>query len=155
MSSPCEHCPWRKSNHGKRTPWGFYTKANLTRLWNQVRGGGKKQSCHPTDPNHPDHVLAGAKPGSKPVECAGSVIVVLREALRMSEGDADNTISPESMLRYQRTRKKGLKHPHGVAYWLIERIQHGSLPLIGGGELPSVDVDDPEIDLPEYLKEPL
>ena len=79
-SGPCDDCPWRKSNHGKRHPGGFFRKNNLQRLWNQIRKGGGMQTCHPTDPSHPDHcTCGGAKKGSTEQECAGSVVLITRE----------------------------------------------------------------------------
>lgn len=151
MNKPCEHCPWRLKNQGKRSPWGFYTKPNLRRLWNQIRGGGAEQSCHPTDPGHPDHVAAGAKPGTTPRECPGSVILVLREVRAMA--NEHHTVTPESMEAYFQIRKKGLKKPWGVTYWLISRIQLGGVSHFGGPKLPEVDIDDPEIGLPAELAE--
>ena len=89
--TPCEQCPWRTANHGKRHPGGFYRKDNLRRLWNQIRKGGI-QSCHPTDPTHEDHrQYAGAKPGAKPLECIGSVILVLREMRYADTLDGDTS----------------------------------------------------------------
>ena len=51
--TPCDQCAWRVANHGKRHPGGFYRKDNLRRLWNQIRKGGRLQSCHPTDRDTP------------------------------------------------------------------------------------------------------
>ena len=106
MAKPCDQCPWRLANHGKKHKFGFYTKANLRRLWNQVRGGGTAQSCHLTDPSHPDHVAVGAKPGATAQECPGAVILVLREVQRMA--DANNVIDAAAPKRYLAGRKKGL-----------------------------------------------
>ena len=76
MKTACDQCPWRRSNHGKPTRGGFFRKDNLRRLWGQLRGAspdsmGGRQSCHLTDPSHPDHIEAGAKPDAKPRECPG------------------------------------------------------------------------------------
>ena len=75
----CEQCPWRRSNHGKRSPGGFYSQKNLRRLWSEIRSGGGFQTCHLTDPSHPDHVAAGAPQEAKPRECLGSLVLVARE----------------------------------------------------------------------------
>jgi hypothetical protein len=148
VNKPCENCPWRLANQGKRTPWGFYTKTNLRRLWGQIRRGGGQQSCHPTDPSHPDHIAAGAKEGSKARECPGSVILVLRELKDAS--NESSVLTPESMNAYLKTRKNGITKS-GFRYWILERIQMGGVPYFGGPKLPSVDVDDPEVGLPEEL----
>jgi len=141
MKSPCEHCPWRLSNHGKRTPWGFYTKANLTRLWNQIRRGGKGQSCHPTDPSHKDHIEAGAKPGANPQECAGAIILVRREFA--AAADETGKINDETLARYKRDRKDGLTRS-GLIYWLLSRLQLGGTPF-GQDKLPEVNDDEPGV----------
>lgn len=151
ISSPCDQCPWRTANHGKRTPWGFYTKSNLTRLWNQIRSGINPQGCHPTDPGHPDHVAAGAKPGSTPRECAGSVILIMREMRRMA--DADGVLKDEGIKSYLKCRRKGITKS-GVLYWVISRFHLGGVPFVGGRKLPDVNVDDPTVGLPAYLEEP-
>jgi hypothetical protein len=151
LTKPCAQCPWRLSNHGKRHFGSFYTKANLNRLWNQVRGGGRAQSCHLTDPQHPDHIAAGAKPDAKPRECPGSVILVVRE-MRKLEKFGGGEITKEAMIAYAKARKKGLTK-NGMLYWLIQRVQFGHVPMLGGPPLPSVDEKDMEIGLPEELRE--
>lgn len=138
---PCANCPWRAVNHGKRTPWGFYSAANMRRLWNQIRRGGA-QSCHPTDPNHPDHVAAGAKPGSTPLECPGAVILVLREATRLASYGADgNTVDEQAIPAYLRNHRDGLTKT-GIMYWVVQRIALAGKPFIGGAPLPAVDEDE-------------
>jgi hypothetical protein len=153
---PCEHCPWRKTNHGKKTPWGFYTQANLTRLWGQIRrasGTECGQSCHPTDPNHPDHVAAGAKPGVTPKECPGSVILVYREMAIAQRLGGTEKIGPEGLTAYAAQRKKGMTKS-GWRHWLLGRLAFGGTLFGTGPKLPEV-CDDPAIDLPDYLKEPV
>jgi hypothetical protein len=150
MSKPCDQCPWRLANQGKKHKFGFYTKANLRRLWNQVRGGGTAQSCHLTDPSHPDHIAVGAKPGATAQECPGSVILVLREVQRMA--DANNVIDDTAPKRYLAARKKGLTKL-GILYWVFRRIHLGGVPYVGAEKLPEVDQDDPDIGLPAELRE--
>lgn len=135
----CQHCPWREANHGKRTPWGFYTAANLRRLWNGIRRGNA-QSCHPTDASHPDHVAAGAKPGAKTKECAGSVILVYREFEKL-QTCGGGTIDETALDRYAREHKDGLTKP-GILYWLVQRYQFGGVPFVGGPKLPDVDMHE-------------
>lgn len=150
LKKPCEQCPWRRSNQGKRHFGSFYSKKNLTRLWNQVRNGQGVQSCHLTDPSHPDHIVAGAKESSEPRECPGSVILVMREIHQMK--DAEGVVSNEGVLAYLKRRKKGITKM-GVVGWIVGRIQHGGVPFIGGPKMIEVDVGDEEIGLPDYLKE--
>jgi hypothetical protein len=144
VSKPCEQCPWRLANQGKKHKHSFYTKTNLRRIWGQLRRGGD-QSCHLTDPSHPDHIEAGAKPGSKAKECPGSVIVVLREVAQMSE---NNTVTNGAVKKYLTTRKRYGLTKRGILFWVVSRIQFGGVPFIGGSKLPMVDVNDKEIGLP-------
>lgn len=153
MNNPCPQCPWRKANQGKRHFGSFYSKANLNRLWNQVRRGGKPQGCHLTDPSHPDHIKAGCSPDALTRECPGSVILILREIRAMAKLAAlPNHIDQQAIDTYLKRRKLGLTN-QGIVYWLISRYQFGGAPLIGEPKLPEVDANDPEIDLPDYLKE--
>lgn len=155
MSKPmnaCPQCPWRLANQGKRHFGRFYTKQNLTRLWNQIRRGGRPQSCHLTDPNHPDHLAAGCVPTATPRECPGSVILVLREAEQMAAlSECAAVIDSQGVDAYRAERSRGLSK-NGIAYWLLLRIQFGGVPYFGDEPLPPVNVKDPEIGLPEYLK---
>jgi hypothetical protein len=150
LTKPCAQCPWRLANQGTRHPHGFYTKSNLKRLWNQVRGGGQPQSCHLTDPSHPDHIAAGAKPNAKPQECPGSVILIRREIRLMA--NAEGVVGgKEELAHYFKARKRGLTK-RGALYWIVQRIQMGNVPMMNeDGPLPNVE-DLPEIGLPEDLR---
>lgn len=151
VERPCEQCPWRTANQGTKHPYGFYTKKNLTRLWNQIRKGGSAQSCHLTDPAHPDHVAAGCAENAVAKECPGSVILVLRELTSLQPKDK-SPIDPEHADAYLKRRKRGLTK-YGLWYWLVSRITFGGVPLMGGPKLPNVNIKDPAIDLPAHLKE--
>jgi hypothetical protein len=150
LTKPCAQCPWRLANQGKRHANGFYTKANLRRLWNQVRQGGAPQSCHLTDPTHPDHVANGCKPGSTPQECPGSIILIQREFARAA--NEKHEISNESVATYLRWRKRGITKK-GFLYWALQRMQFANVPIMGGKPLPKVDIKDETVGLPEYLEE--
>lgn len=145
----CEQCPWRLTNQGKRHFGSFYTKKNLKRLWNQIRAGGGMQSCHLTDPTHPDHIKAGAKKDSEPHECPGSLLLVQRELWRM-RGD-NGIVDGDGVNRYLRERKNGITKK-GIFYWLVQRIHMAGIPHVGGR--PMLDIpEDEEIGLPAYLRE--
>jgi hypothetical protein len=148
---PCDQCPWRLTNQGKKHKLGFYTKSNLRRLWNQIRGGGRAQSCHLTDPSHPDHVAVGAKPGATARECPGSVIIVLRELERMK--NSDGVIDTSQVEHYFLTRKRGLTK-RGILYWIMQRVKLANVKLMNvDGPLPSVNINDKAIGLPRFLRE--
>lgn len=148
LKRPCEQCPWRLENQGKRHFGSFYSKKNLTRLWNQVRRGEGIQSCHMTDPSHPDHIRAGTKATAEPRECPGSVIVVRREIEQMA--NAAHEVTHAGVTAYLKNRKRGLTK-QGVLFWVISRLQMGGVPFIGGPKLPDVD-NDPAVGLPESLR---
>ena len=149
MKKACKQCPWRTENQGKPSPGGFYTKANLKRLWRQICDGGHPQSCHLTDPSHPDHLIAGCNPNSKAQECPGSVILVRRELDFMQSLGNDGVIDDGTVKAYLKQRKSGLKKS-GIFYWLIQRVAWAGKPLIGGVTLPETE-DDLAIGLPKHL----
>ena len=148
----CKQCPWRLSNQGKRHFGSFYTKKNLTRLWNQIRRGGGMQSCHLTDPSHPDHLTAGCHRDAETRECPGSVLLVLNE-VRQHMADETGLVSKQAIERYQKERRRrwGLTKS-GILYWVVQRIQLGGKPMFGGPKLPEVEADD-GVGLPVYLRE--
>ena len=156
LTQPCAQCPWRRANHGKRHFAGFYTKRNLRRLWNQIRRGGGRQSCHITDPGHPDHVRAGAKEDrgkKKPEECFGSLIIVQRELRRRLVGDGDgDTVMPEDIDRYISLYSRRGLTKMGLAYYLLSRQMD---PPFGDGRMmliPDAILDDPAYGLPKELQ---
>ncbi|MCM0619801.1 hypothetical protein [Nocardioides bruguierae] len=94
--SPCQACPWLTANQGKHTPDGWYTKANLRRLWAGLRTGeAPGMTCHPTDPDNPVSeagIAAGLKAapeGAVTRECAGSIILQQREVDLFQRVDGD------------------------------------------------------------------
>lgn len=145
---PCDQCPWRKSNQLKKHKYGFFSKANLTRLWRGIRTGNT-MSCHKTDTGHPDHVACGAK-GDQPVECAGAVIVALQECEYLA--GSDGHVTPERQEQYKAKHGRRRFTMDAVMYWIFARIQMAGVPFVGGTPLPSVKVDDPAIGLPDFLK---
>lgn len=139
-ADPCVACPWRNTNRGKRHPDGWYTKANLVRLWSGLRRG-EAMSCHPTDP---DNVVsdraqaAGYRPapaGSQVLECRGGIVLQQRELhLLQEEYDSDYR-------RYRRGRPLGLTR-EGLAY-LVQRIAFGGVPFFGGPVMPRPSLNSP------------
>ena len=145
QKNPCAQCPWRRENQGKRHPHGFYTKRNLLRLWNGLRTGKKPQSCHLTDPNHPDHIAVGCKPDSKPVECIGSVALLARELEHLGTLAPGDVIEPEHVDRYlaESKSRRGLTKA-GLMYLLIERNLIGPAIPHPGEWLKSPDLTRPD-----------
>lgn len=132
VSQMCPQCPWRVSNHGKRSPGGFYTKKNLRRLWGQIRRGERAQSCHLTDPSHPDHVAAGAPENAQVRECPGSIALVARE-LKKLENAAD-------WPTYKRENPRGLTLEG--AFWWANRVMFqgsgASGMMTGAKDIPAI-----------------
>lgn len=82
-SEACLECPWRRSNHGKRTAGGFYTKRNLRRLWTGIRTGkAPGMSCHVADERGCKATDADA-PADLGAEssavCQGALVLMARE----------------------------------------------------------------------------
>ena len=138
-SGPRDDCPWRKSNHGKRHPGGFFRKNNLQRLWNQIRKGGGMQTCHPTDPSHPDHcTCGGAKKGSTEQECAGSVVLITRElrhADRLGREEPVINMNGATLYLTESRQRKGLTR-EGLLWFAFERAL--PRPIGMGMTLPAV-----------------
>ena len=138
--APCVHCPWRPSNQGKRHPDGWYTAANLRRLWAQLRRG-ELMSCHPTDPANPvsERAQAGgyrpAPPHSQVRECTGALVIAQREFMTLQDGYHGD------LARYRRERPKGLTRTGVMA--ILERFVFSGGPL-GGTAMtrPPLEQDD-------------
>jgi hypothetical protein len=119
---PCAACPWRASNQGKRHPDGWYTKANLRRLWAKLRAG-ENMTCHPTDrdnPVSPRAVAAGyrvAGEHAKTRECMGSVILQQREFTYLQDDCAVD------LARYRREHPRGLTQAGVLA--MVHRAMFG------------------------------
>jgi hypothetical protein len=138
----CDACPWRLSNAGKASPlvtrdeggtyrYGWYTTANLRRLWRGLRSGsGISMTCHPTD------AQSGAvdvHPSVQTHECAGATILIQRELQRLSDcGD---------YRRYRRAHPRGLTRD-AVRGWL-ERLLFGPVGLAARTE--RLDLNDTDV----------
>jgi hypothetical protein len=136
----CAACPWRISNIGKPSPivegqrYGWYTLANLRRLWEGIRTGDP-MTCHPTDV---EMIQALGKKPRRDVqthECAGAVIVVQREMMRLQHVG--------SVREYRRRHRKGLT-AEGIASVLERVIFGGTLARdMGRPDLADLDVQYP------------
>lgn len=142
----CAQCPWRLTNQGKPHPDGFYLLSNLRRLLTGLRNG-ESNSCHLTDPSHPDHVKAGARVDSKALECAGAIVLVRRELAELANPSRE--ITAESAKHYEEQRRGGFTR-RGIVKWTVERIAFAGVPFLGGRPIPEVE-DDAAIGLPAKL----
>jgi len=129
--SPCVGCPWLTTNHGRKPdPDGWYTLANLKRLWGGLRtGDAPGMSCHPTDPRNPvstEQAAAGGKAapeGAVTRECAGSVILMQRELQRFQGVGGDFTA-------YRRGNPLALTRQALFAFGMRVAVQFpGEVPL--------------------------
>jgi len=146
---PCPGCPWRTENQGKRHPGGWYTKANLRRLWAGMRRGGD-MSCHPTDPSNP--VPAGSRPApanATTLECAGSLILKQREIMRFQRLAKENP--GQDPFRVYRSR-----HPHGLTrdgvLAVAERAMFGGIPVVGGRKMTTPDLNQSGVGAPDLTE---
>lgn len=136
LDSPCGPCPWRTANHGRRSAkvtgvevGGWYTKANLRRLWAGLRRG-EMMVCHPTDPRHP--TLPGKRPtpaNTTPRECAGAHLLLQRE-LDIAQRLMKAHPGENAVRLYRRLRPGGLTRDGLAAY--MHRVVFGGVPLVGG-----------------------
>ena len=76
--SVCSSCPFRVSNHYKRVPKGWYSEANLARLWRGV-SEGRRLACTEFE-SVPESTPAEPTSGQRAAqrECAGALYLVLR-----------------------------------------------------------------------------
>lgn len=134
-SSPCAQCPWRTSNHGKRHPDGWYTKANRQRLWAGLRRGDP-MTCHPTDPENPVPLGTRAVPETvQTKECAGAIILQQREVWywqHLFKGDFQV---------YRKARPFGLTRD-GLAA-MVSRLIFGGVPVVGGPAISRPNLNEP------------
>ena len=101
----CATCPWRREHHGKPHPAGWYTLANLRRLWNGIRSGAAPgMVCHSTDPASAQYGSTKPVPETAtPRECGGALALMYRETKRL--GDA------ASYKEYRAGRKFPMSRP--------------------------------------------
>ena len=139
--SPCKACPWRLANQGTRHPDGWYTKANLRRLWGGLRRG-EMMSCHPTDARLEvsDKAQAAgyttAPEHSQTKECVGAHVLTQREFMRFQD-DASGDFRA-----YWRLNPRGLTR-NGLAA-LMARALFGGTVAGDGPRLPKPNLNDPE-----------
>lgn len=146
----CASCPWRLANQGsKPDPHGFYTKANLKRLWDGLRNGAR-MSCHPTDPRMAEfsgyEALADREVAH---ECAGSLVLTQREVMRFQDLAHANPDSDRVLAMYRKRHPNGMTREGLVA--IVERHVFGGTPL-GGVKMSKPDLGDPEVGYPPLDK---
>ena len=137
---PCAVCPWRIANQGTPHPDGWYTKANLRRLWSKLRRGDM-MTCHATD--HLNPVPEGYKsvPEATPTrECSGAIIVQQREFMRM-QGHFD---AGGNLASYRRENPLGLTRDGALTIM-------GDALVVYPGETPRVrpNLNQPGIGVPD------
>lgn len=139
----CSQCPWRLSNQGKRHPGGWYTKANLRRLWGRLRQGDP-MTCHPTDPENP--LPPGFNPpaeGVKTTECAGALTLQQREVTHFQDICKEDPRG--NALRTYKQRHPGGMTRNGLMA-VVERELFGGVPLLGcGSKMTRPNLNDREI----------
>lgn len=144
----CNACPWRRSNQGKRTSGGWYSRANLQRLWNGLRTSkAPGMTCHPTDPrNPPSDSGVQAKPEAETQECYGALLLIARE-VSLGSALADKH-GKDAFKLYRFARPKGLTRA-GMSHWVL-RFAFNAPQLTGLAALPTVFTEDSDIQHPEF-----
>lgn len=100
------------------------------------------QTCHLTDPSHPDHVDAGAAVSATPHECAGSLALVVREIEKFENIIQEGYEDPYK--EYKKRNSRGLSR-EGFYYWMMRAADTSN---IFSEKLPTFDrhlVDDEEL----------
>lgn len=139
LPKACAACPWRLSNQGMRHAGGWYTPANLRRLWRGLRNG-ERMTCHPTDPRM-NECFGGegtVKDDAVTHECTGSLIVAQREMMVLQGAYHSN---PKE---YARGRPGGVTTRGFVA--MIERYVFGG--AFDGLPASRPDLTDPDVGYP-------
>lgn len=140
-SNPCKACPWRAANQGKRHPDGWYTRANLRRLWTGMKTG-EGMTCHPTDPNNEVSEKAqgagykAAPEHAKVAECAGVTILKQREYMRFQD-DHDGDYRAYRAVEGPRMTREGL-------FVAAMRAGMPSNPFTGE-RMPKVNLNDSSV----------
>lgn len=133
----CRTCPWRLENQGRPSPGGWFTKANLRRLWDKLRRG-EQMSCHYTDARvaecDPPPGYRPPPPGGEILECVGALVLQQREVMYFQD------------VRDLRLYRKA--HPMGMTRGgfarLVERLFFGGTPL-GGRPVERPDLNDESV----------
>jgi len=144
---PCDACPWRIANQGKRKPRAWYSLSNLRRLWSGLRDG-ERMTCHPTDPDNPLPPGARALPEDvKTRECTGALIVVQREVTKFQEcaAQAEAAGKRDGFGRYQKMQPCGMTI--GGILATAERALFGGT-VLGGTKMTLPNLNDDEIGAP-------
>lgn len=144
-SHACGACPWRLANQGVPHPGGWYTKANLRRLWNGLRRG-VRMSCHPTDPDMTWSDCSCHEPpppGTATRECAGALILIQREMAHLQVV----LEAGGSFADYQREHPMGLTKRGAATH--ANAMLFGGVPFVGGGlQMAQPDLDDDGVGYP-------
>lgn len=136
----CAACPWRIANQGMRHPDGWYTAANLKRLWAALRQGGN-MSCHPTDSRNP--VPEGTKQVPESVtthECAGALTLQQREMMNFQD-------IAQAMPEKGNAHRAYLKvHPNGMTKIGLAHIASRAIfGNLDGVAMTALNLNDPDV----------
>lgn len=101
--TPCQSCPFRINNWGKRVPKGVYREANLRRLWTGL-SAGERLAC-----------AERVAPAAPPRDCSGALLLVTRHlhALRNQTFESYQRVSPTPLTQ------------QGVSRW-VNRLAFGA-----------------------------
>ena len=99
----CGSCPFRVTNHGKRVPKGWYSRANLARLWRGVSEGERLVCAELRTPDR------AAK-----LECVGALHLVLRHLEAAKRGELRRAAVPLSDAGLARWRGRLVPTPAGT-----------------------------------------
>jgi hypothetical protein len=144
---PCAQCPWRTRNQTRRDRHGFYKLENLRRLWDGLRDG-ERMTCHPTDPEMAEFDGYEATAGRERTrECAGALVLIQRELVRFQTATT-TARRGDALARYSSVVGEHAMTREGIAAHLFTMLA-GRTPLCGGVEVRNVDLNEPDIAMPD------
>jgi hypothetical protein len=144
---PCAQCPWRTRNQTCRDRHGFYSLENLRRLWDGLRDG-ERMACHPTDPEMAE--FAGYEKTAtreRTRECAGALVLIQRELHRVQAATRTSRRGG-ALARYAKAVGERAMTREGIAAHAFALLA-GRTPLCGGVEVRQVDLNEPDITMPD------
>jgi hypothetical protein len=143
---PCAQCPWRTRNQTRVDRHGFYSLANLQRLWEGLRDG-ERMACHPTDPAMAEFTGYEQTASRRQThECAGALVLIHRELHRLHTA-TKQTAPGDALALYRDTVGELALTSKGIASHAFALLA-GRPPLCGGVEVRRVDLTDADSAMP-------
>ena len=137
LTEPCAVCPFRIANQGQKHKHGFYTKANLRRLWAGLRRG-EGMTCHMTDPRMAEFEGYERTASAQTTrECAGALILQQREFMRLQ----DALQAGQDVRQWCREHPRSLTRVGAVQVMFAAAGMGRHNTLVGTGSRPNLNAE--------------